>query len=311
MRAGYKTRIAFFGTRIWELTSRHLHIFLKYGANITALVEAPLEGISTTVTKEDPCENISQVAKRLSIPIYCPKDLKEKKLIDFLQRHHPDIIVVCGFQHYIPQNILEIPPKGVVNFHSSLLPRHAGMHPGFFTIYYGDRQSGMVIHYMDKGIDTGDIPYQSRVPVKCGDNIAELYGRIWDSSESLIVRLLEDLDKGELPRIPQNMDKYFYNYELSPKDFELDLRQPAEVLYGRVCMMPYKFYIKVDNIKYFIGKCSVVKEPLKGRKYTLRKPYQYKKKLIFLTPRNYLQIDKMKRDGKQIDPLTIAQEKFV
>ena len=69
----YKAKIVFFGTRIWELTSRHLQMFLKHGANITAFVEAPSEDVSTTVTKEDPYENIAQAAKRLDIPMHSPK----------------------------------------------------------------------------------------------------------------------------------------------------------------------------------------------------------------------------------------------
>jgi methionyl-tRNA formyltransferase len=306
----YKTKIVFFGTRIWELTSRHLQIFLKYKANIVAFVEAPVEDVSTTVTKKDPYENISQAAERLAIPIYGSKKMKDPGLLEFLKSHDPEIIVVCGFQKYLPKSIRELPPLGAVNFHSSLLPRHAGMHPGFFTIYYGDKESGMVIHYMDEGIDTGDILYQSIVPVKKGDTITTLYDRIWDSSESLIKQFLEDLDQKSLPGKPQDMSKYFYNYELSEKDFELDFRQPADVLCARVCMMPNKFYFIVDNQKYHVGRCSIKKEPDSGRKYELVKPYQHQGKLIFLTPRNYLQIDEVSKDGKNIDPLSLAKERF-
>jgi methionyl-tRNA formyltransferase len=286
-------------------------MFLKRGANIVAFVEAPIGNISTTVTKEDPYENIVQAAERLDIPIYSPENLKESGLMDFLKKHDPHMIVVCGFQLYIPEAIRKLPPRGIINFHSSLLPRHAGMHPGFFTIYYGDTRSGMVIHYMDEGIDTGEILYQSDVPVKKGDNIASLYDRIWDSSDPLIGKLLEDLDNNSLPCNPQEMDKYFYNYELSAEDFELDLRLPAEILYGRVCMVPGKFYITVGGEKYYIFKSSVIKQPASGRKYELRKPYEYKGKLIFLTPRDYLQIDSLEKEGKKIDPLSVAEEKFI
>jgi methionyl-tRNA formyltransferase len=200
---------------------------------------------------------------------------------------------------------------GIINFHSSLLPRHAGMHPGFFTIFYGDARSGMVIHFMDEGIDTGDILYQSNVPVKKGDTIASQYDRIWDSSDPQIGKLLEDLENNILPCKPQQMDKYFYNYELFPEDFDLDFRLPAEILYGRVCMMPGKFYITVEGEKYYIFKCSVIEQPASGRKYELRKPYEYKGKLVFLTPRDYLQIDSLEKDGKKIIPLSLVEEKFI
>lgn len=268
-------------------------MFLDNEANIVAFVEADIKKISTTVTKEDPYENITSVAKRLNIPIYCPKYLKESEFIKYLISFNADVFIVCGFQFYIPETILNVPPLGVINFHSSLLPRHAGMHPGFFTIWYGDRQSGMTIHFMNNGLDTGDIIYQSKVPVFSGDTIAMLYDRIWDSSEPLVKKLLEDLDNGNSPRVPQDMNRYFYNYELSENDFELDFRQPAEVLYGRVKMLPGKFYYIWSGKKYYVEDCTIVKEFKKSRKYILRTPIDDNGKTIFLTPRDYLQIDRI------------------
>ncbi len=270
-------------------------MFLDNKANIVAFVEADIKKISTTVTKKDPYENIACVAKRLNIPIYCPEDLKEQEFIKYLKSFSADVFIVCGFQFYIPETILNIPPLGVINFHSSLLPRHCGMHPGFFTIWYGDRESGMTIHFMDNGLDTGDIIRQSKVSVFAGDTIATLYNRIWDSSETLVPKLLKDLDNENLPRTPQDMSTYFYNYELSEKDFELDFRQPAEILYGRVKMLPGKFYYIWNGKKYYVKDCTIVKESKKNRKYILRTPIDDNGKTIFLTPRRYLQIDKVRK----------------
>jgi len=298
-------KIIFFGTGIWELTSKHLKMFLERNANIVAFAEADVSNISTTVTKKDPYENISSVAKRLKIPIYCASRMDDKKFLEYLRSFNADIFIVCGFQFYLTKEILNIPLMGVLNFHSSLLPRHAGMHPGFFTIYHGDKESGMTLHYMDMGLDTGDIVYQSIVPVCLGDDIASLYDRIWDSSEDLVDRLLKDLEKKSLPRIPQNMSQYLYNYELSDKDFELDFRIEAEILFGRVVMMPEKFYFIFNNKKYYVKECSVVKEPDRGRFYNLREPFLYNDKMTFITAKYYLQIDCLIGNGKEIDPVSL------
>lgn len=300
-----KSRIVFFGTRIWELTSKHLNMFLEKDANIVAFVEASKKNISTTVTKEDPYENITEVGARLNIPIFAAENMTDSLLIKFLKEFKADVFIVCGFQFYFPEEVLNIPKLGVLNFHSSILPRHAGMHPGFFTIYYGDKESGMAIHYMDSSIDAGDIAYQSVVPVYKGDDIASLYDRIWNSSETLIDRLLIDLDKKALPRIPQDMKQYFYNYEISVEDYKLDFRIEAEILFNRVSMMPGKFYFKFDNIKYFVQKCEEIKQPLTDRFYSLREPFIYKDKLTFITPKNYLQINEIIKEGKTLNPLSI------
>ena len=171
----YKTKIIFFGTPVWELTSRHLKVFIENEANIVAFVEANVENISTTVTKEDPYENITSVAKRLNIPSYCPKTMNDPDFIKYLNSFDADIFVVCGFQFYLTREILDIPSLGSINFHSSLLPRHAGMHPGFFTIYYGDKESGMVIHYMDAGIDTGEDVYTIYLLYTCFQEGIDIY----------------------------------------------------------------------------------------------------------------------------------------
>ncbi|MBU4451087.1 MAG: hypothetical protein KKE35_07330 [Actinobacteria bacterium] len=245
----YKTKIAFFGTSGWEITSRHLEEFLKNKANISVFVEAPSHLFKSTSTKKESFESISNIAKRLGIPMLAPENARDHVFARELASFKPDVIVVCGYQFYIPDEILKIPPLGIINFHSSLLPRHAGMHPVFWTIWYGDKKTGMTVHFMDEGIDTGDIIFKTEVDVKLGDTVELLYDRIFDSSIPLVGKLLNDLDNGVLAREPQDYKKYFYNYDINEKDFELDFRQPAEILAGRVLMLPGKFYFELNSEK--------------------------------------------------------------
>ncbi|MGM0365843.1 MAG: methionyl-tRNA formyltransferase [Actinomycetota bacterium] len=299
----FETRIIFFGTRGWELTSFHLGTFLSSSANIIAFVEALPDMVSSTVKQKKPYESIDKAARRLNIPIFCPRNLKDENLINSLAGLGADIFIVCGYQFYLPKEILDIPPMGAVNFHSSLLPRHCGMHPGFWTIWYGDKKSGMSVHFMDEGLDTGDIIYQTKVEVLSGDTIEALYGRIWDSSPDIISRLLSDLDSNSVPRRPQDMSKYFYNYDIGEKDFELDFRQPAEVLYGRVKMMPSKFYFILKGEKYYVLDCSVEDKKTKAKKIKLGIPLVIKNRVYFATPQKFLQIKKILHRNKRISPL--------
>ena len=180
------------------------------------------------------------------------------------------------------------------------------MHPGFWAIWYGDTETGMVIHFMDDGIDTGDIIYETRVPVRPGDTINGLYDRVWKTSTPLVGRLLDDLDARTLPRKPQDMSKYLYNYEITEKDFELDFRQPAEVLYSRVKMAPGKFYFEVKGERCFVTDCTVVDEHVHTRKFETGVPYPIEGGLVFVTPRKFLQVDGVILDGVRIDPLSLA-----
>jgi methionyl-tRNA formyltransferase len=301
----FKTRILFWGTRGQELTSRHLAEFVRCGANVVGFVEAPPGSISTVHTEEDPFEGIHEVASRLGKPLLCPKNPGEPGFIEALRKLAPEVFVIISYQFYLPAEILTVPPLGAINFHTSLLPRHAGMHPGFWTIWYGDRETGMVVHYLDAGIDTGDIIYETRVPVRRGDTIDGVYHRAWEKSTPLVKTLLEDLDAGTLPRRPQDLSRYHYNYEIVERDFELDFRQPAEILYGRVAMRPGKFYFLHRGEKYFVRKCTVIDEPVHTRRFYPGVPYNMKGQLAFVTPNKFLRIDELLKAGSQVDPLSI------
>lgn len=300
-----KTRIVFVGTRTWRLTNQHLEYFLRNDANIVAYVESPLENIVTTTAVSGAYKTIDEVAAETNTPIYCPKSPKDPEFLETLKEINPDAIVVCGYQFYIPETVLQVPRQGVINFHTSLLPRHCGRHPGFQTIWYGDKETGMALHFMDAGLDTGDLIYDNRVPVLPGDTVDSLYERIWDNCEPLVKRLLDDLDNDSLPRQPQDPDLYFYNYELDERDFELDFRQPALLLKNRVEMMRGKFYFVHEGRRLYVQECSTVEEPSYTRNFKLRVPFLLDGNLTLVTPRQFLQIDKVFEDGNVVDPLTL------
>jgi methionyl-tRNA formyltransferase len=301
----YRTRIVLFGTRGQELTSCHLDRFVRHGANIVGLVEAPPGSMSTTHKVKDPYEGIDEVAARLKLPLLCPKSPKDPSFLQAIRGLRPDVIVVNCYQFYLTKELLDIPPLGAINFHASFLPRHAGMHPIFWAIWYGDKETGMVVHYLDEGIDTGDIIYETRVPVLAGDTVNDLYHRIFETSMPLVKRLLDDLDARSLTRKPQDPAKYFYNYEIEEKDYELDFRQPADVLFGRVMMAPGKFYFTLKGENYHVTKCSAVDEPVNTRRFRTGVPYKMNGRLTFVTPRKFFRVEQVVKDGSTFDPISL------
>ena len=298
-----KTRIAFFGTPGWPLTNVHFERFIKRKANLVVFVSAPEGIMKSTVKKQQDCrENIFEVSAEYGIKILRAENLNSYDFKSKLKEHRPDVIVVCGFPLFIPEDVRNIAPFGAINFHSSLLPRHAGKHPGFWTIWYGDKVSGMTVHLMDDGIDTGDIIYTSRVEVCRGDSIDSLYSRIWKSSLGLVDMLLKDLEDKNLKTVAQDTSEYLYNYDITDRDFELDFRQPAEILAGRICMLPGKFYFILAGEKYHVNRCRIIDEPIKKRKFELNIPYFAEGAVFFVTPRKYLVIEEVKRGEKLVNP---------
>ena len=300
-----KKRIVIIGTRTWELTSIHLDYFVKNDANIVGILESPTEGITTTTSGGSSSKPIHVVAEEQKIPIICGKP-KEEGVMDQVREWAPDIVIVIGYQFFLPDEFLEIPPMGVLNFHTSLLPRHCGRHPGFWTIWYGDEQSGMAVHFMDSGLDTGEIAYKSFVPVENEDTVDSLYDRIWKSDEAVVKQILNDIESDSVPRTPQDKSEYTYNYVPHEKDFELDFRQCAQLLVNRHAVKPGKSYVVLNGEQYPISKCTAIDEPTTSRNFKLATPYECNGSLVYMTPNQWLQVDELTVDGESHSGLEVA-----
>ena len=302
-----KKRIVIIGTRTWELTSIHMEYFVKNDANIVGILESPTEGITTTTSGGSSSKPINVIAEEQSIPIICGKP-KDEGVMDQVREWAPDVVVVIGYQFFLPDEFLNIPPMGVLNFHTSLLPRHCGRHPGFWTIWYGDEKSGMAVHFMDSGLDTGEIAYKSYVPLENGDTVDSLYDRIWKSDEAVVKQLLDDVETDSVPRTPQDKSEYTYNYVPHEKDFEFDFRQRAQLLVNRHAVKPNKSYIVLNGTQYPVAGCSAIDEPTTSRNFKLCTPYECNGKLVYMTPNQWLQVDLLLVDGEAQPGLQVAQK---
>lgn len=302
-------RIVIIGTRTWELTSIHMEYFVNNDANIVGILESPTEGITTTTSGGSSSKPIHVIAEERNIPIVCGKP-KDEGIMDQIREWAPDVIVVIGYQFFLPDEFLNIPPMGVVNFHTSLLPRHCGRHPGFWTIWYGDEKSGMAVHFMDSGLDTGEIAYTSYVPVEDGDTVDTLYDRIWKNDEPMIKQLLDDIETDSIPRTPQDKSKYTYNYVPHEKDFEFDFRQNAQLLVNRHLVKPYKSYIVLNGTQYPVYECQAIDEPTTSRNFKLNTPYECNGKLVYMTPNKWLQVDQLMLDSEPHPALELAQKEL-
>ncbi|MDB4396139.1 formyltransferase family protein [bacterium] len=292
-------RILIVGTRTWELTSVHMKYFVEEGANIVGVIESPTDKITSSTTGGSKSKSLNEWVEELGIPSIMSGDPKSKEVHEWVKSLQPDIIVVIGYQFLLPKAFLELAPLGVVNFHTSLLPRHCGKHPGFWSIWYGDRYSGMTIHQMDDGLDTGQVLYYNMVSIKNGDTVDSLYERIWKEDEKLVAKFLEDLDSDEglgkcidFDRLDEQDQDYSYNYTPSKEDYELDFRYDAQTNANRCSMKPREFYVrsksgeKVHPLTY-----RVISEVGNSRNFKIGEPYLYEDSIAYVTPNKLFVID--------------------
>lgn len=140
-------------------------------------------------------QGLTEVAQRRGSKVVGLKSATDGILAEALRASRPDVICIAGFPWIVPRDIFNVPPYGAVNAHSSLLPRHRGIFPLFWIYYHGDKESGVTIHRVDDGPDTGDILLQSRFSVARGlpvDTLNEMNAAEATKLLPEVLALLED-----------------------------------------------------------------------------------------------------------------------
>jgi methionyl-tRNA formyltransferase len=143
-----------------------------------------------------------------------------------------DAMIVAAYGLILPQWVLDLPPKGCLNIHASLLPRWRGAAPIHRAIEAGDTETGITIMQMDAGLDTGDMLLVHAEPILPSDTTAVLHDRLAALGGEAIVRALASLDA--LPHQPQPTEGVTYAHKIEKAEAALDWALPAEVLARRI-----------------------------------------------------------------------------
>jgi methionyl-tRNA formyltransferase len=151
--------------------------------------------------------------------------------IDLLRATAYDVMVVAAYGLILPQEVLDIPPRGCINIHGSLLPRWRGAAPIHRAIEAGDAESGITLMQMDAGLDTGAMIREGRIAISPADTTASLHDRLAQLGADMIVAALRDLERdGSLPSTPQPQDGATYAEKVAKHEAALDWRRPASML---------------------------------------------------------------------------------
>jgi len=166
-------------------------------------------------------------AKKHGIPIYYIDKMTEEELAP-LRALDLDLILVGGFSLILKKPLLDLPALGCVNTHSSLLPRHRGPNPFSAAILAGDTESGVTFHWMDEGIDTGEIIAQFSLPVTEKSTMLGLYREACDLAGAHVVSVLDSIADGTATATPQDESRANYEKNRTLADSWIDWFEPAE-----------------------------------------------------------------------------------
>ena len=147
---------------------------------------------------------VKEFAVEKNIPVLQPEKIREIK--DTLVQLNPDLFCVVAYGKILPKDILDIPKKGSINVHGSLLPKYRGAAPIQWSVLNGDKKTGITTMYMDEGMDTGDMILQEEVEIGENETTGELWKRLSKIGANLLVETLKKIENGTAPRKKQPSD---------------------------------------------------------------------------------------------------------
>ena len=170
---------------------------------------------------------VKQVALDADIPVFQPESLRTEAAQQELAALKPDAMIVAAYGLILPKAVLDIPRHGCLNIHASLLPRWRGAAPIHRALAAGDRETGITIMQMDKGLDTGAMLLKSRTPIHDTDTGGSLHDRLADLGGDAIVEALRLLEQGELSGEDQNNDLACYAHKLVKDEGHINWQSDA------------------------------------------------------------------------------------
>jgi methionyl-tRNA formyltransferase len=177
---------------------------------------------------------VKATAEALGLHVIQPPTLRDEAILDQLRSLQPDAMVAVAYGQILRQALLDIAPRGVLNVHPSLLPKHRGASPIAGAILAGDADTGVSIMLMDAGMDSGPVLAQRRVPLAGDETTGTLTTSLAEVGADLLAETLPRWLAGEIEPQPQDASQATVTRLINKEDGAIDWSLPAEEIARRV-----------------------------------------------------------------------------
>ncbi|MGH9608983.1 MAG: methionyl-tRNA formyltransferase [Bryobacteraceae bacterium] len=177
---------------------------------------------------------VKTAARRLGIPVYQPERIRRPEPMENLRNLAPEIMVVVGYGQIIPQALIDLPPRGILNVHASLLPRYRGAAPIQWATANGELETGVTIMQIDVGLDTGDMLLKRSLAIRAGETAPELSARLAPLGAELLIEAMDRIAQGMAHWEKQDNAQATYAPILKKQDGAIDWRRTAREIDNRL-----------------------------------------------------------------------------
>ncbi|MBV9760602.1 MAG: methionyl-tRNA formyltransferase [Acidobacteriaceae bacterium] len=177
---------------------------------------------------------VKVAAKELAIPVYQPERIRRPEAVEQLRELAAEIMVVVGYGQIIPQSIIDLPRRGILNVHASLLPKYRGAAPIQWAIANGETETGVTIMQIDAGLDTGDMLLKASMAIGPDETAPELSARLALSGAELLLEAMRHIEDGTVRREKQDDGEATLAPILKKEDGAIDWSKAARQIYDRL-----------------------------------------------------------------------------
>jgi methionyl-tRNA formyltransferase len=170
---------------------------------------------------------VKSAAETLGLPVFQPATLKDPAVVARLRAARPEAMVVAAYGLILPQAVLDIPERGALNIHASLLPRWRGAAPIQRAILAGDSVTGVCIMQMDAGLDTGPVLMRAETPIALDDTAGSLHDRLAALGAGLLLDAMKEIHRGSITPVPQAEEGVTYAARIEKAEAHIDWARPA------------------------------------------------------------------------------------
>ena len=247
-------KIVFMGSPDFAIPS--LEKLIASGHEITAVVSNPDKrrgrggGTSPTPVKAKALE--------AGLPVISIDNLKADAFAEELKALEADLFVVVAFR-ILPRHVLEIPSKGSVNLHASLLPKYRGAAPIHWAIMNGEEKTGCTVFFLDEKVDTGAIIKQEETPIGPNETTGDLYERLKNMGSELLLESINEIEDGSCTLTPQDHSEATPAPKLFTEDCRVDFDNPAGEIHNKIRgLSPFPTaWAELDDLKFNMYRSRV------------------------------------------------------
>ena len=177
---------------------------------------------------------VKEVAIARNIPVFQPENFREEETVEQLRALKPDVCAVVAYGRILPQKVLDVPAKGCVNIHASLLPQYRGSAPYQWAVLDGLAETGVTAQHMALKMDAGDIIDVAKTPIGENETAGELLDRLAVLGADLLSSVLTRFEQGDVAGTVQNEDEVTFAPMLDKTMCPIDFTKTARQVHNHV-----------------------------------------------------------------------------